>query len=289
MSKHRGFAYAALGMVFGLSIAFLFLIWAVPGFRNPAATETGKQYITYLQSGDDNPVKASGFWETYTTPSDTYAQWIAAISAAIGLGVSIAAVALVWHTLELNRAATDAAVKATQAAMRANEISEQTSVAQLRPYVVVDGIDCQYEAVASRIGMDVRVHVHWMNCGQTPTRGMRWDLNYKRTIARRGLPVGFDFPPADIGRAVLGPGQTTRDVSTLIKFRDYEAVLKGVAQIHLWGWVEYSDSFPGSARHRSEICVTLIPCTGDEIFQPHTHAEHNGADADCLKKPMTTA
>lgn len=137
MSKHRGFVNAALGMVVGLGIALLFLVWAVPGFRDPTNTDTEKQHLANVQGGNNDPIKPAGFWEIYTTPRDTYAQWIASISGALGLGVSIAAVFLVWRTLELNRTATNAASAAAVAAADANKDARELFAIEQRPWLSI--------------------------------------------------------------------------------------------------------------------------------------------------------
>ncbi|RWC27772.1 hypothetical protein [Mesorhizobium sp.] len=272
----------------GVGLSALFLVWAVPEFRSPVFA---KQYYDHWQAAASASQKSNPddphFWvrELYgwVYAEDTLAQWLMVL---LGFGTAaISLYALIWL-----RRTWDQTRRSASAAHDANEIAEQTSIAQLRPYVVVDGIDCSFEPASNRVGHDVRVFIRWKNCGQTPTRRMMWDVSYKRTIGSKGLPEGFEYPRSgEDNYTILGPGQTSVDISTTIKFSDYEGTLKGVAELYLWGWVEYSDGFPGSVRHRSEMCVGLLPVIGDDILRPHTHAEHNGADEDCLKQPMTTA
>ncbi|TIL28791.1 hypothetical protein [Mesorhizobium sp.] len=107
MSQRNRFADVALGLVGGLGFALLFLIWAVPGFRDPTYQKIGQPNTADGIQGHDEPVV--GIWEAYTSPEDTYAQWIAAFAALGGVGVSFWAVRLVRDTLAVNRKATDIA------------------------------------------------------------------------------------------------------------------------------------------------------------------------------------
>lgn len=109
MSNRNRFTDAALGVVVGAGIALLFLVWAFPGFRNPAYQQERYQNAQNSEIGEDNPVIRPSLWETYTSPTDTYAQWIAAFAALGGVGVSFWAVRLVRDTLAVNRKATDIA------------------------------------------------------------------------------------------------------------------------------------------------------------------------------------
>jgi hypothetical protein len=128
MPKRDRYADIALGLGVGLGIALLFLVWAVPGFSDPTNTEISQQHADKTKGGDGTPVQPPGFWQTYTTPSDTYAQWIAALSTLLSVGVSIWAVKLVRNTLVLNR-------DATKAAQDAVKVTTEIGHAQVRAYV----------------------------------------------------------------------------------------------------------------------------------------------------------
>lgn len=129
MRKRNRMADAALGLVVGLGIALLFLVWADPGFRHPPDSQIGKQHADNTRDGDDQPIQSPGFWKTYTTPTDTYAQWVAAFSALFSVAVSIWAVRLVRNTLVLNRDATIAAQDAVAVAKAANTDSVKAASA----------------------------------------------------------------------------------------------------------------------------------------------------------------
>lgn len=227
---------------------------------------------------------------------DGLAQWAMAFLAFATTVLSGFAVWLLYRTLKATRDAveqakigTDAALVAASATIKANDIAQRNSIAQLRPYIVVDGIKCRFEPNPANIESDVRVFVQWRNYGQTPATAMKWGLNSKVTVGSSGLPSSFDFPDGDIEFSSLGPTQESRDISIIIDGGEYRAAKSGIGQIFMWGWVEYSDGFPETPRRRSEICVRLDPVEDDRIFLPNTHETHNGADTDCLKPPMTAA
>ncbi|MBM2711059.1 hypothetical protein JQK88_07315 [Mesorhizobium caraganae] len=163
MRKSKKSAVFAVGLFAGVALAFLFLVWAFPGFRNPTYQQERYQHEKNDENGKDNPVVRPSIWETYTSPTDTYAQWIAAISAIASFGVSIWAVRLVRDTLELNRAATEAAINASNASMEANRDAKELFAAEQRPWLslrrpeisaaISDGsVQVYFKAKAENIG-----------------------------------------------------------------------------------------------------------------------------------------
>ncbi|MDX8446572.1 hypothetical protein [Mesorhizobium captivum] len=147
--SNRNWAAGALGVVTGVGIALLFLVWAFPGFRNPNYQEDRYQRAS-------NAVIRPSLWETYTTPTDTYAQWIAAIAAFASVGVSIWAVRLVGNTLVVNRRATEAAEDAVAVTREMGEI-------QTRAYLTVTG-----GAVVYFGSRDPQVYLKIRNAGNSP-------------------------------------------------------------------------------------------------------------------------
>ncbi|CDX62383.1 hypothetical protein MPL1032_60036 [Mesorhizobium plurifarium] len=166
MSQRDRVADTAFGLVLGVGIALLILVWAVPGFRDPAYGN-GRQQHTGLTAGQNTqPAASPGFWETYTSPQDTYAQWIAAFSAALGLGVSIAAVVLVWRTLELNRVATDAAIEASKAAVQANKDARDLFAVEQRPWLALKRPEISASLDRGEISLYFSIDAE--NIGSTP-------------------------------------------------------------------------------------------------------------------------
>lgn len=155
MSNRNRFADTALGVVVGVGIALLFLVWAFPGFRNPTYQQERYHNTKNRETGEDNPVIRPSLWETYTTPMDTYAQWIAAFAALGSVGVSIWAVRLVRDTLLLNR-------DATRAAQDSVKVASEIGHAQIRAYL---------SGVNGSFGMDEDWFHCWVNVknyGQSP-------------------------------------------------------------------------------------------------------------------------
>lgn len=112
MAKRDKFAYVALGLVAGLAISLLLLVWSVPGFRNPTYHQERQEHVQYKSGGLDDPVIVTGFWSRYATPQDTYAQWIMAALSIVATGFSMWAVLLVRGTLNETRRQVHAAEKA---------------------------------------------------------------------------------------------------------------------------------------------------------------------------------
>ncbi|WP_417434246.1 hypothetical protein [Hoeflea sp.] len=207
---------------------------------------------------------------------------IASRTGIMGIVISAIGLTMLYLTLAETRNATTAVV-------RSNESFILASNAQLRPYVFINDIGCEVEPRGDLTEHDIRVFVTWKNCGQTPTVRAMWDLNFRHDTSD-SLPQDFTYPQSnDRGSVVLGPGQESRDVSIVIPGSKVELARSGYGRIFLWGWVEYSDNFPNTLRHRTEMCVILEPTDDDRICLPHTCDHHNGADEECLKKPITKA
>jgi len=166
MSNRNWVAGAALGAIAGVGIALLFLAWADPGFRYPPYRQIGQQDAKDESGGNYKPIETPGFWKTYTTPADTYAQWIAAIAAIGSVGVSIWAVRLVRNTLVVNQRATTAAEDAVA-------ITREMGEAQTRAYLSVSSVDAKIERMTGKDGAvapHLTIKVNVINGGQTPAR-----------------------------------------------------------------------------------------------------------------------
>lgn len=173
MSQRNRFADVALGLVAGLGIALLILVWTVPGFRNPANSQIRQPNTQQAgtNDGERQPVKTV-HWGLFT-PEDTYAQWIAAISAIAGVGVSIWAVRLVRDTLELNR-------NATKAAQDAVGVARDIGQAQVRAYVrITSGSAHMGPGTIGMTDMGIRpvLRIVVKNHGQSPAQWFRWSAS----------------------------------------------------------------------------------------------------------------
>jgi hypothetical protein len=154
MRENDPFRYAALGLVAGVALTVLFLLWAVPEFRGLPIqrAEPG----AYAQN---NPGPTEGHWWPELSARDTYAQWIAAIG---GILVSLWAVFLVRNTLEETRKATGAALRAAKATEDSVEETRRLGEAQVRAYLTCTGGN--FQANPKLLILKFKV----LNTGQSP-------------------------------------------------------------------------------------------------------------------------
>ncbi|MEO5758421.1 MAG: hypothetical protein ABIQ51_16345 [Mesorhizobium sp.] len=285
MFKHNRFAYGAIGLVVGLGLAMLFLLWAVPGFRSPANNQIGQQHTDIGTGGNEKPAQPPSFWKTYTTPSDTYAQWIAALSALLSVGISIWAVRLVRDTLELNRSATSAAIEAVR-------VSREIGFAQSRAFVFCDHVESAWVARKGEENiLEWFFFPVWRNTGNTPIKNAISKVNAWVGTDVGPLPKDFDYPdyngpPAKI---VIGPQGTMHGLHLPIPIETMVKIREKTAHAYIWGWIEYSDIFPDTPRHRSEFCleIEVIANPIHKEFQPRyaNIGPFNGTDEDCYRQP----
>ncbi|RWP19276.1 MAG: hypothetical protein EOR00_09215 [Mesorhizobium sp.] len=233
MSNRDRFADAALGVVVGLGIALLFLVWANPEFRDPFNIQK-RQERTADATANDNPAQTSRFWDTYATPTDTYAQWIAGIAAIASVGVSFWAVRLVRDTLRAN-------TEAVSQARAANQIAQETAERQLRAYVLPANCNMEFADNGEPIA-----HVRIQNFGQTPA----FDVKTWIHIWVEAFPKAVEFPtpPDDFQTAqgILGPGfhGTFRHRRELpIGLWELKQIQQKKAAIYVYGLIEYRDCF----------------------------------------------
>ncbi|MGB3831359.1 MAG: hypothetical protein WA975_05810 [Mesorhizobium sp.] len=165
-SRRNRSIFFAIGLIVGVAASMLLLVWSVPGFRYPPYQQDRYQNATNHQTGENNPVIRPSFWETYTTPTDTYAQWIMAALSILATGASIWAVWLVRSTLE--------------AATHANQIMR----AEQRPWLTLRReITCDFNVKeidsSSAKGKIYRFHTYlrWRfkikNMGKSPAFGVK--------------------------------------------------------------------------------------------------------------------
>ena len=139
-----------------------------------------------------------------------------------------------------------------------------------------------------------RIAVEWENLGNTPTRYLRWHVNY--SIRDDVLSEDFDFPNGNMDPPiplVIAPGRTLESSELPITLEQMEAILDGRSHLYVWGWAEYDDVFERTPRHRTEFCHKWL--LGGNVRNPerltqryNVHHRHNGADEEC-EKPIETA
>ena len=155
----RGYWLAAIAL--GLTTILALSPW----LGNPAYAQEGQQNTEQVANGDDNPVESPGFWSTYTTPSDTYAQWIMAIFSAVATGVSVWAIILVRDTL---KASTDA----VELAREANNLTREAMIADKRAWIAIESFVLIHPTEIGEDRIDLRVEAVFKNLGPTFARGV---------------------------------------------------------------------------------------------------------------------
>ncbi|WP_342069907.1 hypothetical protein [Yoonia algicola] len=150
MPKRFTDGYFALGLILGISIAAAVGLW-VSGYGAGCYLADGNSY-SYQPQGIE-PNKRCWLIPFLVYGEDTLAQWIMAI-------LTIAAVWMLWRTLDLTRGANEAAVQAAVAALKANEIMHDQGAG----YLIIKKIEVQ----ARRL--DVLLYATVKNIGKRPVR-----------------------------------------------------------------------------------------------------------------------
>lgn len=264
MSNRNRFTAAALGVVVGVGIALLFLVWAFPGFRNPTYQQGRYQNSQNSETGKNNPVIRPSLWETYTSPTDTYAQWIAALSALFGIGVSTWAVWLVRRTLNAN-------TEAVGEARTANEIAGRSNEAQLRAYVSVSSI----EIIQTSGGYQPNIRVKIKNFGQTPAYNLIHRSSHR--FHKLGQPLFFTLGDHRAGKMDLAPTQdmVKTILVSLSAWGIYKPLLEAnprtaghAADLYVFGEVTYDTAFAKGrvTRYRVKLDVDDTGVVDGESF-----------------------
>ena len=108
------------------------------------------------------------------------------------------------------------------------------------------------------------------------------------------MPDNFDFP--DLGpnkdkcSVLIGPKGNIFGRDLVISEQFVNNAIAGRGKVYIWGWAEYNDIFENTIRHRTEFCNEIIISSieSDKVrIEFRIHTKHNGADEQCLKKPIT--
>jgi hypothetical protein len=208
--------------------------------------------------------------------------------------------ALLWWTTRQAMRDTSkgiaAATTSADAALAANAHAAEVSELQLRPYISFD--EYRFIAEVQRAAPDdvlrYQLVLVWRNSGQTPATRIKTWLSVQAFDPGTG-PAEIDFP--DLGdftdiAAPKGPG-TTFHSRVPIEVSDLEAAAARTRDVYYWGWVEYSDQFASTVRHRTEICA-LIRVGGEPRVRDAAslsdvyRTRFNAMDTDCVHAPKTS-
>lgn len=205
------------------------------------------------------------------------------------LWVGAAGIALLLFTLKLTRDANRAAVRAAKAAESAVKVTEISAERQSRAYIAI-GQPIWKTLMAEDLKKinGFSYSILWENCGTTPARRCRSHA-YQESFDGR-IPDDFDYPDKPVDRVSekshIGPKKDYQSIVG-VSVADAQAAERGEKHIFVWGWIEYDDIFPGTPRHRTEVCVELIISNGGRNCAPTITGPFNGADEDCHHKPKT--
>jgi hypothetical protein len=306
-ARHRG-AYPALGVA-------LALLGQSAASEPPSASKDAEQTTTVARKA---PRDASG--PTNAAPVESDAQRIAAaleakntydksaeaqkdaheaagaardaanwaggmgIAAWLETAITGVGVLLVGLTLRQVKITADETKKAAKAAQDALDHARTSAQKELRAYVMFEELSIQWASDHSGT-----VQCMWKNTGLTPTRRAIVQVNLR--INQAPLPDDFDWADIDdepTGKIALGSGQQL-PVFTVARLTR-NSILSGILKINVWGWIEYSDVFENTPRHRTEFACELKVLGGNSV-QPQYVWEgvgpFNGADEDCYRKPTT--
>lgn len=285
MSKHDRGVFFAIGLVVGIAIAFVFFVWSVPGFRNPPYQPVGYSNTENPETGDYKPIVGSSFWEIYTSPSDSYAQWIMAVFSIAATGVSIWAVRLLRDTLIATRAAVRAADDTVN-------VTREIGKAQTRAYLSVTPNEIPpLEGSNLETAQNFTISIN--NGGQSPAKNLRYNAIAewgRRDITNSDSDLIDESGKFKNPRLIISAGGTEEIIVdsniTLNDFymRETDGYKEGPI---LYGIIWYEDVFGDEHKFRffytiqTRAIITKIPDIGDEVgvclrfFTSKTHNDEN--------------
>lgn len=205
-----------------------------------------------------------------------YWQFILSIAGVFGLGLTLLfnqrALRLANESQNGAAAALAIAERNAIAAERAVEISAQTTQVQIRAYVSV--IPTSLENFRPN-GL-ARIKFSVKNCGASPA--LKFHAYGRIEVTASALPVDFNFTepdPADVGGAVIFPGQSTTGLcfSHLpLTAEDFPLVITGQKNLCVHGSIGYEDIF-GKA-HKTTFCYLV---GGPALGKAQGQLAHTGA------------
>jgi hypothetical protein len=143
------------------------------------------------------------------------------------------------------------------------------------------------------------INVVRQNTGATPTVDLLSHVSVR--FEPTSIPDDFQFPDAWVAGkkqtyvpTYLAPGAINGDGAFVFSVSQMMQVQREEMFLHIYGWADYNDVFPGTPRRRTEFCARVL-CPGNpHIRNPRNftfeiHCKHNGADGECMRSPTTVA
>jgi len=275
---------------FGLAVAFSWAVWIT--------AETVSPFPPHVEKYENRDDAKTAVKQNGSADEPLALRLVEFIDTHNGLVASLATIAIAYFTWSL-RQSTD---KLWSSSKEQIEFSRNSFVVENRPYLtpVEFVINRIIDASSGRVS-EYRFIPQWKNGGQTPAVKIVTVLSAK-FFDKSGMPPDFDFPdnvqPIE-GRTqgnMAGPGfPFFGPYADLQAVTLYEVMKQW--RLYIWTWVEYSDVFPGTDRHRTEWCaeLTLIGDprdarpTPNAIFNLGVIDRFNGMDETCFRKAGTKA
>ncbi|MEI2387688.1 hypothetical protein [Breoghania sp. JC706] len=168
MSGPERYFWAALGFVLGLGVALLFLVWAVPEFRNSSFAGV---YFSRLINSDWHCIFGESYsghnwlgpFDGWIFSEDSLAQWVMAILGIFATLISY--IALIWlkRTWELSKSSAEAA-------WRAVSVAREMGEAQVRCYPTIKDV---------RLGFGIEEGTQTITPSENPDDGNESNINPK--------------------------------------------------------------------------------------------------------------
>jgi hypothetical protein len=236
---------------------------------------TDKREADNLQTQKEaaRATRDGAFW----AEQQTRAAWFQAVLATVGT------IAL-FYTLYLTRMS----VKAAHDGIR---VAENASKHQLQAYAFMNNINNHWLADKATEKIIAWVFTPiWKNSGQTPTISAICNVTFGETSG--AIPEAMDFADhGEPGHILLAPNAIMHAQSHTISVDKLKEMRAGRMRAFAWGWIEYSDVFEGTRRHRHEFCIEIKVVANPEMkeggFAFSRHGRLNGYDEECYRQPTT--
>lgn len=176
-------------------------------------------------------------------------------------------------------------LRAVKAANASVAVARETAKRQLRAYLGCSAIDVAIDFTPNGAKFWLP-QIMWQNTGQTPAYSVRAGMRWR--MIETALPSNFRFPErgeAKGGLPTVAPQQSITSSWRKLTLLEIKEVAHGKKRCFIWGWAEYSDTFPDSPRRRTECAFEMrvegLRDTYGVSFDPLQR--HNAMDINCLK------
>lgn len=246
MSKRDWGTGFAVGLVAGIGVAFLFLAWSVPEFRDPNYYQRAEQ--SEAQQSNDKPSEEQSehYWidalHGYVFTEDSLAQWI---MAAFGIAATfISLLALYW-------------LKGTWDQAKRSADAARDTLAAERAWITPDRVDFEFHPKLrlndESVGEAISFIFVWRNTGRSPA------VDLSAGVLNASVKPGYLLPVFEIKRsdksipvAILGQDTEYRTLAQLLYGSDLDAFKARTHDFIVYSNVEYRDVFKRSEQRHTE-------------------------------------